>query len=94
MLRRQFDRFSVQALDEYAKLQICRLEAMIGKLSPKVREGDTGAVALALKAIDRLDRYHGFGKGAAVAPEGPSQAERRRVADKIERLAVAGVLAS
>ena len=88
LLRKQLDRFSVQRTDEFAKLQICRLDAMIGTLSVKAREGDVAALSLSLKAIDRMDRYHGFGKSNA-APAASIDVERRRLADKIERLAAA-----
>ena len=92
LLRKQFDGVPVQAVDEFAKLQIRRLEAMIGKLSDMTSEGDMSAVAPLLKVLDRMDRYHGFGKGMAIAPAGPNIFERQRVIDKIDRMAARAAL--
>ena len=40
---------------------------MILKLLERLQSGDLKAIDRALKIVDRLDRYHGFTKGAAHA---------------------------
>ncbi len=48
--------------EEFARLQITRLERMIAKLVDPIQKGDLEAIDRALKIVDRLDRYHGFSK--------------------------------
>src|SRR5579862_2727834 len=48
--------------EEFARLQIARLERMIAKLVDRLQNGDLEAIDRALKIVDRLDRYHGFSK--------------------------------
>jgi hypothetical protein len=47
---------------EYARLQIARLEPIYAKLRSRAEKGDLRAVDQILRVLDRLDRYHGFGK--------------------------------
>jgi hypothetical protein len=50
----------VAPAEDYARLQIVRLEAMSAKLAAKAEKGDLPAIDRILKILDRLDRYHGF----------------------------------
>jgi hypothetical protein len=50
---------------DYARLQIARLEAIASQLKTKSQGGDLPAIDRLLKVLDRLDRYHGFTKLAA-----------------------------
>jgi hypothetical protein len=47
---------------DYARLQIARLEPIFAKLRARAEKGDLRAVDQILRVLDRLDRYHGFGK--------------------------------
>jgi len=86
LLREQFDRIEIRRLDEYAKLQIKRLDAMLAKLADGSAEPNVGAMALLLKVLDRMDRYHGVGRRAAVAAP-PDDIARQRLLDKLNRMA-------
>ena len=72
--------------EEFARLQIARLERMIVKLVDRLQEGDLEAIDRALKIVDRLDRYHGFTKGKRVA-EQYGEEERARLLKKINDIA-------
>jgi hypothetical protein len=61
-LRAELNAISIRPAQDYAKLQIKRLEAIVGKLAEKANDGDLAAVDRILKILDRLDRYHGFAK--------------------------------
>ncbi len=50
---------------DYARLQIARLEPIYAKLCQRAEKGDLRAVDQILRLFDRLDRYHGFGKALA-----------------------------
>ena len=86
ILRKQFDNFPIHAAEDFAKLQIRRLEAAVGKLSSSPEAREIGATAVLLKVFDRLDRYHGFGNGAS-APMAPSEEVKRRIMDKLNKIA-------
>ena len=72
--------------DDFAKLQIARLEQMILKLLDRLQDGDLKAIDRALKIVDRLDRYHGFTKGTRV-PEPYGEEERARLLRKMNEIA-------
>ena len=55
-------RIAIRPARDYAKLQIMRLEGMVGKLTEKANTGDLAAIDRMLRTLDRLDRYHGFAK--------------------------------
>jgi hypothetical protein len=63
---------------DYARLQIARLEAIASQLKTKSQGGDLPAIDRLLKVLDRLDRYHGFTKLAAL-----SSASREDVRPKL-----------
>jgi len=50
---------------DYARLQIARLEPIYARLCQRAEKGDLRAVDQILRLFDRLDRYHGFGKALA-----------------------------
>jgi hypothetical protein len=59
-LRAELQAVSIRPARDYAKIQIRRLDAMLGKLTEMAEAGDLGAFDRLLKVLDRLDRYHGF----------------------------------
>ena len=67
LLRAELQAVSIRPASDFAKIQIRRLDALIGKITPMGENGDLGAVDRLLKIFDRLDRYHGFSKKAAEA---------------------------
>lgn len=60
ILRDELRRRWVASAEDYARLQIVRLEAMSANLAAKAEKGDLPAIDRVLKILDRLDRYHGF----------------------------------
>ncbi len=52
---------------DYARLQIARLEAIATQLKENASGGDLPTIDRLLKVMDRLDRYHGFTKLAALS---------------------------
>ena len=90
ILRKQFDNFPIHAAEDFAKLQIRRLESAVGKLSSSPEAREIGATAVLLKVFDRLDRYHGFGNGAS-APMAPSEEVKRRIMDKLNKIAARAI---
>jgi hypothetical protein len=52
---------------DYARLQIARLEAIAAILKEKAKKGHVPTIDRLLRVLDRLDRYHGFNKFAALA---------------------------
>ena len=63
---------------DYARLQIARLEGVAAKLKERAEKGNLPAIDRLLKIMDRLDRYHGFAKLTPV-----SQAARDDVRPKL-----------
>ena len=86
LLRDELRRRWVAPAEDYARLQIARLEAMAAKLTSLVEKGDPPAIDRVLKILDRLDRYHGFGKLAA-APAEPDEGARARLLAKLNTMA-------
>jgi hypothetical protein len=76
----------VAPAEEFARLQIARLEQMILKLLGRIQNGDLEAIDRALKIVDRLDRYHGFTKAKRV-PEQYGEEERARLLKKLNEIA-------
>jgi hypothetical protein len=52
----------VAPAQDYARLQIARLEPIYARLCQRAQKGELRAVDQILRLFDRLDRYHGFGK--------------------------------
>jgi hypothetical protein len=86
LLRDELRRRWVAPAEDYARLQIARLEAMAAKLAPHAEDGELPAIDRMLKILDRLDRYHGFSKGAAAKPE-PEVGGRERLLAKLNAMA-------
>ena len=72
--------------EDYARLQIARLERTSGKLAAKAEEGDPRAIGLLIRVADRLDRYHGFSKFMPTIPVYDERARERLLA-KLDRAA-------
>lgn len=71
---------------DHARLQIVRLEAMAASLAPLAEAGELPAIDRLLKIVDRLDRYHGFGKGFVPRDE-PEAGGRERLLAKLNAMA-------
>ena len=78
-------RWVVQA-EEFAQLQIARLEQMIHRLLDRIQKGDLKAIDRALKIVDRLDRYHGFTKARRLA-EQFGEEDRAKLLKKLTEMA-------
>jgi hypothetical protein len=88
ILRAELKGFSIRPAQDYAKLQIRRLESVIAKLTEKANDGDLGAVDRLMRMLDRLDRYHGFGKTPAKDAKRDGRREesfKRKLADLVAR---------
>jgi hypothetical protein len=86
ILRDELRRRWVAPAQEFARLQIARLDSMILKLIERVQKGELEAIDRALKIIDRLDRYHGFTRAHRL-PEPYGEEERARLMQKINDVA-------
>jgi hypothetical protein len=86
ILRQELLRRWVAPAEEFARLQIARLEQMILKLLERIQSGDLKAIDRALKIVDRLDRYHGFSKTRPL-PERYGEEERARLLKKVNEIA-------
>jgi hypothetical protein len=86
LLRQELRNRWVAPAEEFARLQIARLEQMILKLLERIQNGDLKAIDRALKIVDRLDRYHGFTKATRV-PEQYGEEDRARLLRKVNEIA-------
>ena len=86
ILRQELRNRWVAPAEDFARLQIARLEQMILKLLERLQSGDLKAIDRALKIVDRLDRYHGFTKAQRL-PEQYGDEERARLLKKINEIA-------
>ena len=86
ILRQELRNRWVAPAEEFARLQIARLEQMILKLLERIQNGDLKANDRALKIVDRLDRYHGFTKATRV-PEQYGEEDRARLLRKVNEIA-------
>jgi hypothetical protein len=87
ILRQELRNRWVAPAEDFARLQIARLEQMILKLLERLQSGgDLKAIDRALKIVDRLDRYHGFTKASRV-PEQYGDEERARLMKKVNEIA-------
>ena len=66
LLRDELRKRWIAPVQDYARLQIARLEAIATQLKEKSKNGDLPTIDRLLKVLDRLDRYHGFTKLAAL----------------------------
>jgi hypothetical protein len=86
ILRQELRNRWVAPAEDFARLQIARLEQMFLKLLDRIQYGDLRAIDRALKIVDRLDRYHGFTSAKRV-PEPYGEEERVRLLKKINEIA-------
>jgi hypothetical protein len=86
LLRDELQRRWLAPAQDYARLQIARLEPIYAKLKTLAEEGDLRAIDKLLRVLDRLDRYHGFGK-RIVPSGGYDENARQRLLDKLNRAA-------
>jgi hypothetical protein len=86
ILRQELRSRWVAPAEEFARLQIARLERMIVKLVEPIQNGDLKAIDRALKIVDRLDRYHGFAKAKRL-PEQYGDEDRARLLKKLNEVA-------
>ena len=78
LVRKELRKRWIAPAQDYARLQIARLEDLAVKLKKKAASGDLPTIDRLLKVMDRLDRYHGFTKLAAL-----SQASREDVRPRL-----------
>jgi hypothetical protein len=86
ILRDELRRRWVAPAEDYARLQIARLEAMNARLAASAENGDLPAVDRMLKILDRLDRYHGFSR-LAPTNSGHDEGARERLLTKLNTMA-------
>ena len=80
LLRDELQRRWVAPAQDYARLQIARLESMSAKLTGKAAKGDLPSIDRLLRILDRLDKYHGFSKLTPVFSEDYAEIHERLMA--------------
>jgi hypothetical protein len=86
ILRQELRSRWVAPAEDFARLQIARLEQMLLKLLDRLQNGDLKAIDRAIRIVDRLDRYHGFTKAKRL-PEQYGDEDRARLLKKINEVA-------
>jgi len=86
ILRDELRRRWIAPAEDYARLQIARLEAMSARLAASAESGDLPTVDRMLKILDRLDRYHGFSK-LTPTPSSYDEGGRERLLTKLNTMA-------
>ncbi len=84
LLRDELQKRWLAPAQDFGRLQIARLEAIYAKLKPIAEAGDLRAIDKLLRVLDRLDRYHGFGK-LTPAPRLYDENARQRLLAKLNR---------
>ena len=85
ILRQELRSRWVAPAEEFARLQIARLEQHDrSSFVDRLQNGDLEAIDRALKIVDRLDRYHGFTKAKRL-PEQYGEEERARLLKRSTR---------
>ncbi|WP_158812501.1 hypothetical protein [Methylocapsa sp. S129] len=88
ILRSELKALSIRPAQDYAKLQIRRLEAVVDRVTVKANKGDLAAIDRLMRILDRLDRYHGFAKQSMRPPkpdERDDLAFDKKLADLMDR---------
>jgi hypothetical protein len=86
ILRQELRSRWVAPAEDFARLQIARLEQMLLKLLERLQNGDLTAIDRALRIVDRLDRYHGFTKAKRIHEQYGNE-ERARLLKKMNEIA-------
>jgi hypothetical protein len=86
LLRDELRKRWIAPAQDYARLQIARLETIAVQLKEKCADGELPAIDRLLKVLDRLDRYHGFTKLAALSTA-PREDVRAQLLKKMEQAA-------
>ena len=86
LLRDELRRRWIAPAEDYARLQIVRLEAMSARLAANAEHGELPAIDRMLKILDRLDRYHGFSK-LTPTPSSYDEGGRERLLTKLNTMA-------
>ena len=86
LLRDELHKRWVAPAQDYARIQVARLETILAELTAKAEKGEIAAIDRILKVLDRLDRYHGFGKLMPVAREDPDEIHKRLM-ERLDRAA-------
>jgi hypothetical protein len=87
ILRDELHRRWVAPAQDFARIQIARLDNMVLQLIGRAQRGDLGAIDRVLKILDRLDRYHGFTRATHATVETYGPEERERLMNKINAVA-------
>jgi hypothetical protein len=87
ILRDELHRRWVAPAQDFARIQIARLDNMVVQLIGRAQRGDLGAIDRILKILDRLDRYHGFTRATQATVETYGPEERERLMNKINAVA-------
>jgi hypothetical protein len=87
IVRDELSRRWVAPIQDFAKLQIARLENLALKLIGRAQDGDLRAIDRALKILDRLDRYHEFTRANWAVVEPYGEEERERLLNKLNAVA-------
>jgi len=66
LVRNELRKRWIAPAQDFARMQIARLEIIAVSLKSKAIKGDLPTIDRLLKVLDRLDRYHGFNKFAAL----------------------------
>lgn len=83
-IRNELRKRWIAPAQDYARLQIARLEIIATQLKEKSRDGDLPTIDRLLKVMDRLDRYHGFTKLVALS-ESTREDVREQLIGKLEQ---------
>ena len=86
LLRDELHKQWIAPAQDYARIQVARLETMLAKLTAKAEKGDIAAIDRILRVLDRLDRYHGFGKLTPVVRVDDDES-RKRLFERLDRAA-------
>lgn len=92
LLRDELNKRWIAPAQEFARLQIARLEWLAVLLKGKVKDGDLHTIDRLLKVLDRLDRYHGFNKFAALSAQSEEDVRAQLIA-RVEQAALTSDIA-
>jgi len=83
-LRDELHKRWIAPAQDYARLQIARLEVIATQLKENTTDGNLPTIDRLLKVMDRLDRYHGFTKLGALA-NASREDVRQKLLAKLEK---------